>query len=249
MKGAFLHVYRNRSNIGDVVCCPKHYFPEFVDFPVYDICDVQFVTEDCLIIGGGGLMHPGFRRYLEEALRARVAVLWGVGSNVHGETELQYPVPPHAFTLAGLRDWNSGFDYVPCPSCLDPVFDHVAEPKNEIVVYCHHDVMLPLLTSVPRLDNSVCSLREAAQFIASGQIVLTNSFHGAYWAMLLNRRAILYRPFSSRFFGFKHKLPVCSSDSSFFNAVKVAESYPDYLTECRMLNRLFKAQVVRLLTK
>jgi hypothetical protein len=248
IKAEFFHVHRNHENVGDVVCCPQPYFPEFSGCEVKDISDLEVCGQSKVVIGGGGLMHPAFTGSLCMATQAKVKILWGVGSNVHDSDRLTYPVNPSNFSLAGIRDFGTAWDYVPCPSCLDPVFDQpIMDPIHEIVVYSHHQVPIGLLHEVPRLTNCGGSLKEAVSFLSSGQVVVTNSFHGAYWGMLLQRRVILYRPFSSRFLGFKFKPPVCSTRTSLFEALKVTRIHYDYKSECRLLNRQFAVKVMEAL--
>jgi hypothetical protein len=42
-------------------------------------------------------------------------------------------------------------------------------------------------------------------------VVVANTYHGAYWATLLGRRVIVAAPFSNKFFGFRHE-PVIVRD-------------------------------------
>ena len=84
------------------------------------------------------------------------------------------------------------------------------------------------------------------EFLASGSVILTSSYHGVYWGTLLNRRVIAF-PFSSKFSYFKHGVPLVTADD-WKQQLKVARNYSNALIECRQANESFARDVVALLT-
>jgi hypothetical protein len=246
-KPIFYHVSRSRENLGDAMCSPQRFFDVFKESPVQDILDIGEPPK-ASIVGGGGLLSDVFAPAVSKAASSELSVLWGAGSNVHGEDRFVCPVDLSKFTLVGVRDWKTQFSYVPCPSCLDDVFSTASPALHDIVVYSHHTYPIHLLKAAPTMmNNDISSLPQVVKFLQSGSVVLTNSFHGAYWAMLLGRRVVLFKPFSSRFYGFKWQPPICTDQKSLFSALKKTVVADGYLDECRSINRDFFAKVVSLL--
>jgi exopolysaccharide biosynthesis predicted pyruvyltransferase EpsI len=77
--------------------------------------------------------------------------------------------------------------------------------KNEMVVYEHKDFPIP--ADFPKLNNRA-ELEDVVQLLGGAEYVLTNSYHGLYWSVLLGRKVILYKPFSSRFFNSPWTVPI-----------------------------------------
>lgn len=131
-------------------------------------------------------------------------VIWGIGLNYHGCLGKLYPKFLDECSLVGLREPGNPWRYVPCPSCLAPEFDHAirCDAHLPIVVYEHANESIPerVAKGAPRRTNQDgASLLNVLLFLASGKQVITNTFHGAYWSILLGKSPILYRPFSNRF--------------------------------------------------
>ena len=77
------------------------------------------------------------------------------------------------------------------------------------------------------------------QFVGSGAKVVTNSYHGAYWAMLLGRKVVLAAPYSSKFHHYRHP-PEISEDRSWTPALSChGKDDRGALQECRDANRKF----------
>lgn len=216
MKARGVHV-RNTINIGDLVCCPLDYFPELDNG---ERCDVREMgeSEGWTVIGGGGLLHPelvGNIEKLADVPARHRTIIWGIGDNQHGASLISHPQWLDRFAKRGIRDIQSEY-WTPCASCMHPAFDlHINdEPDEAFAVYQHfeHAIEHP---SFNRTCNAIYnfgpqystadtvkhSMEATVRFLASGETVLTNSYHGAYWAMLLGRKVELYKPFSNRFYG------------------------------------------------
>ena len=71
----------------------------------------------------------------------------------------------------------------------------------------------------------------------SGETVITNSFHGTYWALLLKRKVVCI-PFSSKFYGFRYPPAYCT-DGDWRKAARQASVRPDALEDARHHNLKF----------
>jgi exopolysaccharide biosynthesis predicted pyruvyltransferase EpsI len=89
---------------------------------------------------------------------------------------------------------------------MHPAFDKQIEPEHEIVVYENKQARPLKSHGFPHMSNEGATMEEAVKFIASGEIVVTSSYHGMYWAALLKRR-ILVVPFGSKFYE-RSKMPM-----------------------------------------
>jgi hypothetical protein len=199
--------HRETLNLGDRVCSPFDYYPDLAAGSL--ALDLSRPTPECrAVIYGGGKIMGGLAASLGAADRAaRLRVAWGVSS------VQTLPFAPHyrrafrAMDLIGSRDWGDGrFEFAPCVTCQSPLLDRAGPPQHAVVLYLHHvrsgkdGVVRP--AGIPVLDNTAGSLDEAIDFLASGETVVSNSYHGVYWALLLGRR-VLCLPFSNKFYGYR----------------------------------------------
>lgn len=244
----FSHI-QDMRNIGDQVCCPANYFDEFKTYPVKPIQNIEVDdSTDPIVFGGGGIFHgdviPRLEAFSKDTKRKRI--IWGAGHNVHGETNpaTSYPEFVKDFDLVGLRDYGNPFGYVPCPSCLHPSFDKLNHTITDIVVLEHFQHSIPLY-DFPRMSNCQPKwyMEHVCKFIGSALTVITNSFHGAYWALLMRKDVVIWKPFSSRFYGFKPEVKF--ADETNWKQVVIHFTWREngYLEECRALNREFYKKV------
>jgi len=226
-------IYRiDPSNVGDRFSSPVKWF----DLGTFDQFDVTSETArydgGLAVVGGGGLLHFNNLRKIV----GKNAVVWGAGMNNHSKREDD--VPPswlNECKMVGLRDHVKGWRWVPCPSCMSNVFDKQYEIKHKAVIYQHkyHHIGIE---NLPKMKNNVKTIHEAVSFMGSGETVITNSYHGMYWATLLGRRVIVYKPFSSRFFFSRFK-PAFLEDNKWDETTPIC--YPEALKMCREANRAF----------
>lgn len=225
--------FRNTANIGDLASGPYRYF----DFPAHQVVDIRERVPACdaLIFGGGAVGN----RIARDRSPAAVRIAWGVGFTNHGQTA---PGPvPAGFTLFGSREWGqAGATWVPCVSCMSPLFDRGYKATRDAVLYLNADPAIarkrPPTPDLPTLDNTA-PLEAAIAFLASADTVVTDSYHGIYWATLLGRRAVCLNPYSSKFFGFKHPPAMGLA------AMREARAWPEALAETRTATVAFHARV------
>lgn len=217
-----LHI-KDTDNIGDKVCAPGLYY----DIPTQDIdsisnCDLK----QPIIYGGGAIANRAIRH---ARLQSESTFFWGGGHTIRHATHHKSIPDYSVFTLAGVRDYKTHPVWVPCASCKSELFDREYEVSHKTVYYGHKQ-LLPL-DGVPYLDNEHFSFEEVIAFLASGEQVITSSYHGVYWASLLGK-SVERRSFGSKFHYFKY-------DPIYPN--------PDFLEECRAENDAFYESVLRIL--
>lgn len=154
-----------------------------------------------------------------------------------------YP-PEGSFTRKNYR-------WVPCASCMSPIFRELSDvtPSSRVGYYSHKRVPLTLggrnhsgiLHSLPYLRNGAQSannrgsnLRAKLEFMARFEFIVTNSYHGVYWATLLGRRVIC-QPFKNGLHTFRHA-PTYLDGNDVNAALEQASDYPEALGECRAAN-------------
>jgi hypothetical protein len=127
---------------------------------------------------------------------------------------------------------------------MSPLFDEVRpEPQHEVVAYWNAQKRQPAFDGVPAMDNEQ-PFAGVLRHLASGRGVVTNSYHGVYWATLLGRPVVVWKPYSVKFHRFKHPPMLCEPGDGWRTMLNKALVYPEALEECRAANRLFYAAVV-----
>jgi hypothetical protein len=245
-----INVYRkDRHNTGDLHSTPILYF----DFPVKVKHNEIYKTrirpkrlkDNVVIVGGGGTLGNHYfasnmKTIAESKALKRIA--WGIGHNLHGSDKIQFPDYLQKFDLVGIRDYEFGYDWVPCASCLHPLFDKEYPIQHEIVVYEHYSFSRLPIRGYPKLNNRTYDLEKILKFLGSGNIILTSTYHGAYWGIILNRKVIIVNPFSSKFYGMKHQPPI-ATDRNWNDKIKDAKNHPEALHECRTANKKFADKI------
>jgi hypothetical protein len=254
-----LHRY-DPTNIGDYYCGVHHYFDELkgkhLDIFDYKRDDTtrenwfEKITKNSLIIGGGGLLNrEGFdlQMKLFEHLgeKGKKTVLWGLGHNAKEKSTYgkisKYNIDTSKFGLVGVRDYGLKEEWVPCVSCLHPIFDEKHEVKNEIGIIFHKKTLnnksvLKKFQQFPSTANNAV-FEDVVTFIGETDIILTDSYHAMYWAMMLGKKVMVF-PNSSKFYNFKYQ-PVISTFANFENDLIKVKSYSGVLEECRESNMKF----------
>ena len=177
--------------------------------------------------------------------------MWGVGRAGLGKPDYNgYAAALERLSLVGVRDFGTKFDFVPCVSCLHYAFDNGPDPEHDLVIYEHRHHPISGPGGIPRLRNDCSSAEEAIGFLASGRTVVTSSYHGAYWAMLLGRRVAIIPPWSAKFHRFE-KAPGVWTDGDLSQAERVAVDYSaeGLLERYRDLNRRFHGRVMERLSQ
>lgn len=241
---------RSSWNVGDGAAVPTRcleafnpsVYPRASDVEV-DLTTVQsdFFQKSgasAAVVGAGGFLMPSLLAFLHALLHAKPArpvVVWGVGSNY--PMDLQGPEYPHWLgnaTLIGLRDIGSPYQWTPCPSCLHPGLRRSRAKTRRVVVYEHRENPLPTKLGFPWIANDAPGgLDEVLDFLGSAEVVVTNSYHGAYWGTLLGARVVVANPFSTKFGRLPWSPPVWTVDlGRLEDRIEAAERRPDAIEQC-----------------
>jgi hypothetical protein len=260
------------ANVGDRVSTPLIYFDEFKDCDIIDIlCDVdeagnpsalwqsKFDEADAIVVGGGGLLEmpkfePGLARILNSGKKV---IFWGLGHNrVRMESwagmRATYTLDLSKVSLLGTRDFGLTDSWVPCASSLSKLFDAKYEITNDVVFFANRGMAgnsqyIP--TDIPPdriMGNDRRPMDEIVKFLGSAELVVTSSYHGAYWATLLGRKVVTI-PTSSKFYSLKHPVPFCNR-VDWKRFANLARTYPDALLECREANLAFFQKAMNLIS-
>ncbi|KKN76114.1 hypothetical protein LCGC14_0373090 [marine sediment metagenome] len=217
-----LHV-ADTTNIGDLVCSPLLYF----DYPNASLHNVRHPqlgpppVSDAYIFGGGGILELA-KLMLDRHDLPGYKIAWGMGQM---NKEFIYPTEfvLDGFDLVGCRDYGPrNVEWVPCASCMSPLFDREYEITADRVTFFNVNKGQK---APPGTYGNRGTFEQALQDIGSGETVLTNSYHGMYWATLLGRKVELMNKTSSKFYQMR--------DAT--------------LGECRHANRAFDQKVRKLL--
>ncbi len=249
------------NNVGDFYCAPHHYFDELKG-KALDLFDYKnnddsvrgnwhkTICDNALIIGGGGLLNrPGFNMHmnmLEKLSQTdKKIVFWGVGHNsksskLYGK-QIKYNITPSNYGLVGVRDYGRTEEWVPCVSCMHPIFDTSFDETREIGIVFHQKTLrnkkvISKFSDFESIANN-STFEAMVEFIASSNIVLTDSYHAMYWAMLFNKKVMVF-PNSTKFYDFKYQ-PVISTFSNYKDDLNKLQSYDGVLEECRTVNNAF----------
>ena len=238
---------KGSSNIGDRECCPAYWLPFEAKKTVQSLKQ-EVPPCDVAIFGGGQIYGMVVEAVTQRADAARHCVTWAIGlqaakRRVEGADRFRARV-----SLIGCRDVGiEGTEYVPCATCLIPGIAAAAPPTRDVVLYLHADksqtVQRP--EGLPSRTNYDGTLDEALAFIASGETVVTNSFHGTYWAMLMGRK-VLCLPFSGKFKGFA-RMPALADPADWQGSLGQAHALSGYRDECIAANLAFRDKVMNLI--
>lgn len=255
----------DETNVGDWYSSPNRYFSigyECTD--IWQLNIHHKPKSKNVIYGGGGLigqMRPlaPLTYLLKEDNYKQFG--WGIGDHsfVCMDEQTQY-MPPLNITyptyilewdLLGIRDYypelykaHNQISWVPCASCMDSGFDKEYEIKHDFVFYNHGDLPFHIILGIripnPKeyperfMSNKSDNIEDVLKFLGSGETIVTNSYHGVYWGTLLKRKVICI-PYSSKFWGFKHK-PQYTLPLLWQEVIKDTKIYTDALEECREAN-------------
>jgi len=253
------------GNIGDFYCAPHLYFKQLqntqldiFDFKKTDkeITDnwINKISNNALIIGGGGLLNRvsfemQLKLFEQLSYKKKKTVLWGVGHNSKDKATFNnvktYNIDTSKFGLVGVRDYSIKEDWVPCVSCMHPIFDKPTGETQEVGIIFHKKTiknksLVKTLHKYPTTSNTT-NIEDMVSFIGKTNIVVTDSYHAMYWSMLLGKKVIAV-PNSSKFYDFKYQ-PVVSSFDTFENDLNKTQSYSGVLEECREVNLNFANKV------
>jgi hypothetical protein len=239
---------KSKTNVGDAFCNPSRYF-EFPNIKTVDIMRAPDVKGDTIIVGGGGLIHNKFGPKIAELVdRADKSILWAIGHNFSKKAErkhtnsIWYPEYTSKASLAGIRD--VGKFYLPCVSCMHPAFNKNYTSTHDYVYFTHHFKSKFDQADVPHMTNAEMDFDKVISFLASGDTIITDSYHGAYWGQLLGKNVQVVS-WSVKFNYMKHTPHYVTSINE--QPIYIKNSVTGFLEECKDYNKKFYQKVLDIL--
>lgn len=185
--------YTGMQNIGDEICSPNKYFD------IGPSARAQSPGEADAYVWGGGCVSQQAARFARSTKKP--VILWGAGSTKRGSSETPRHPDYSVFALASTRDANppAGAEWVPCPSCMHGAFNVIPEPTQKTVYYGHK-----LLSPMGDINNDCMDFESVIAYLASGEEIVTSSYHGMVWGTWLGRK-VRVKPFGSKFYGWPYE--------------------------------------------
>jgi len=154
------------------------------------------------------------RKYIKKTEDSKnLKIIWGAGHNSdiskdkRGNLFFEYPDYLIDYELTGLRDWDTGHAWAPCASCMHPALRKNYKITNDIIWFEHKKQLIKDFGTdpIPRFINSGNNIEQTIELLGSANIILTNSYHGAYWGILLGKKVIVVGAWSTKFYKMRHQ--------------------------------------------
>lgn len=200
-------------------------------------------------------LNPLVKEYLDKIERDKSPrIIWGAGHNgpfaKKYKGDLDYPEFLAEYDLVGIRDTGQLYEWTPCASCMHPAFDKKYTIKNDIIWFEHKKQLIKSTefgpASIPRFVNSGNNFEQTIELLGSANVIVTNSYHGAYWGTLLNKKVIVVEPWSSKFNAMRHSPYFVGKGETIDKLLPYIHNMPQYphaLKECRDATRSFWKKV------
>ncbi len=150
------------------------------------------------------------------------------------ENPIEYYSVLDKVDLLSFRENYGGSKWVPCVSCMHKIFNRNTE-KTTIGLGAILNGKLKKKTDlkVPTVQDSE-SFKNICALIAASEVIITNSFYGAYWSMLMGKRVMVMEGIDSRV----HQIPIpyIYTSNRYFNNIKTFSSNEEFLNICRNRN-------------
>jgi len=91
------------------------------------------------------------------------------------------------------------------------------------------------------------SFEDIISMLSEAEVILTSSYHAAYWGILLGRRVVVV-PWSTKFLRFRWRVGFAYDLDGVRSAISKAASFPYALKEAREANISFALDVSKLLS-
>lgn len=255
------------DNPGDKYSSPRHYFDmgsyNTVDIakPKNTIAEQVPVDNYSLNIVGGGDIFASVKWTkwnldIAEQAQAKHSIIWGAGILFRKQDIVDLL---DRYSLIGTRVYQESYSrnitFVPCASCMHELFDQEYEITKEVGLIRHFKREIPYipgptkfgLDEHSKIRNKPQTMEDVITFIGSHETIITNSYHAAYWAQLLNRRVICYVPNDNpddKLLTFENN-PIVYGDNEFsLDLVKQEYNYENLLVRYRERNQVFHERVV-----
>ena len=176
--------------------------------------------------------------------------IWGAGhnGNVDELEKIKYSKFMGDYRYVGLRDYfpdGGKYDWAPCASCMHPALKTNYAIKNDIIWFEHKKQMIKDFGDdpIPRFVNSGDNIEQTMELLGSANIILTNSYHGAYWGILMGKRVVVVDSWSTKFHLMKHRPVFAGKKNQWREAVDRATVYQGAIDECRQATQTAWARI------
>jgi hypothetical protein len=116
---------------------------------------------------------------------------------------------------------------------MHEVFDRKYDIRRTYSVTGHDLQRTPSLGDLPKMSPSGANFEDYIEFLATGEYVVTNAYHGAYWGALLGKKVVIFEPFSSKHFHMFDNIVVANPES-WDDFLDLAEPDDSLLELCRL---------------
>ena len=163
---------------------------------------------------------------------------WGGGFNGEynkkSKNNFDWPEWMVEFDKVGVRDWGQRLPWAPCASCMNPALRKTYPIKNDVIFFEHKKQLIKDFGSgsMPRFINSGSNVEQTIELLGSANIILTNSYHGAYWGTLLKKRVVVVGAWGAKFHAMKHQPYLLDKDENWKDGIEKSEIYDSALDEC-----------------
>jgi hypothetical protein len=163
---------------------------------------------------------------------------WGGGYNGDYnkkiKTNFEWPEWMVEFDKVGVRDWGQSLPWAPCASCMHPALKKSYPIKNDIIFFEHKKQLLKDFgtDSIPRFINSGSNVEQTIELLGSANIILTNSYHGAYWGTLLQKRVVVVGAWGAKFHAMKHSPYLLDKNETWKEGLEKTSIQYNALNEC-----------------
>jgi len=250
----YLFIHRtDYNNPGDLWSSPLHYLPRSCSGAVVDIHRLPYIHDwnvDAVVVGGGALLHRA--EHLDSLMRFlghndwQTFTVWGAGVDI----SLNFRQLRHKTDLFGMREYDARYldHWLPCASVMHPLIaqSRRTRPKHDLLIIDHWK-RKPIKVTRPctRITNNPQTMKTMIDAMAEHRWVITSSYHGVYWATLMNRRVIFCsRPWVPKVIRMRHP-PLITSDLN-DDDLDCSVNYPWAYEECLERNREFKTKFLEL---
>lgn len=170
---------------------------------------------------------------------------WGGGYNGDYSKKIkanfEWPQWMVEFDKVGVRDWGQTLPWTPCASCMHPALRKHYSIKNDVIFFEHKKQLLKDFgtDSIPRFINSGSNVEQTIELLGSANIILTNSYHGAYWGTLLKKRVIVVGAWGAKFYALKHAPYILDKNEHWQSMIDRVSTYNTALDECITANERY----------
>lgn len=261
-------------NVGDWLSSPFNYFSEFfsrytcIHHSQWAILWHEIDRQDVVIIGGGGMLDNDdqLNNIINRLVRdCDNVILWGVGThkfspnNSFGNPTTQLDLNLDRAKLIGVRDYHDDgiYRYLPCASCMHNAFSidkELFSSYRKVGSITSARESKPFLSNIADFVSNSDRITLIVAYILTSDIIITSSYHGAYWSQLLGKKVVIpsERLEVAKYRHLRYPVGVYSGNSlSVETILEVAEAVPPvpdtFLAEARSLNQEFMHDVRKMI--